>query len=321
MSEALTKYEAQADIMQVWSNPQEIKSIFANNLTDSEFSYFMSLSKATGANPFLKEIWAVKYGNSPAQVFHGRDFYRRRAQELDAYEGHTKGAIYENDEFSVENGVPQHRYHLTNRGNLIAAYCVVYVKGRRVPFLEVVELKEYSTGKSLWGTKPATMLVKVAEAQALRGAFQGIFGGTYDESESWDERQKAPVGSPFDQKATPQLEKAYTVIEEKLEELDYHPKHLIASLSKHLEVDALRKCQDIDKLRKYYKHLDNKLIKDGRPVDIELTQEELTGMLETVEKWMPKMLDEFVEAADAKKYMICQDIFDSAIEERSGMDV
>ena len=29
------------------------------------------------------------------------------------------------------------------------------------------------------------MIKKVAEAQALRGAFQGVFKGTYDESEQW----------------------------------------------------------------------------------------------------------------------------------------
>jgi len=30
------------------------------------------------------------------------------------------------------------------------------------------------------------MIKKVAEAQALRGAYQGIFEGTYDESEAYD---------------------------------------------------------------------------------------------------------------------------------------
>jgi len=30
------------------------------------------------------------------------------------------------------------------------------------------------------------MIKKVAEAQALRGAFQGLFAGTYDASEEWE---------------------------------------------------------------------------------------------------------------------------------------
>jgi hypothetical protein len=38
-------------------------------------------------------------------------------------------------------------------------------------------MKEYSTGKALWASKPKTMLIKVAESQALRRAFSisGIY--------------------------------------------------------------------------------------------------------------------------------------------------
>ena len=39
---------------------------------------------------------------------------------------------------------------------------------------------------TLWDTKPATMIKKVAEAQGLRMAFQSQFGGTYHESENWE---------------------------------------------------------------------------------------------------------------------------------------
>ncbi len=171
----------------VWSEKlDEIKKLFAPNLITKEFEFFVELGKQLGANPFLREIWAVKYeANRPAQIFVGRDFYRKKAQSLPQYNGHIVDAVYENDEFFVENGIPKHKYKLTNRGKLVGAYCVVYRKDVEHPYFVFVDFNEYNKRQSTWKQMPATMIKKVAEAQALRGAFQGVFAETYDESESW----------------------------------------------------------------------------------------------------------------------------------------
>lgn len=172
-----------AALPSVWSDEQAIREQFGQALTQKEFSFFMGLGAMLGANPFTREIWAVKYGTNAAQIFLGRDFYRRKAQEQADYDGHIASAVYENDEFSMVNGQPHHKYRLTNRGHLTGAYCVVYKKNASVPYTVFVELREYNTGQSNWKTKPATMITKVAEAQALRGAFAGVFNGTYSEDE------------------------------------------------------------------------------------------------------------------------------------------
>lgn len=176
----------------IWEDQEKIKQLFAPQLTQDEFSFFMSMGMQLKANPFKREIWAVKYGTSPAQIFCGRDLYRRVAQEQENYEGHLVDAVYENDSFSVRNGEVNHEYGLKNRGRLIGAYCIVYKKGLK-PFFNLVKLSEYSTGKSLWNEqtgKPETMIKKVAESQTIRAAFQGIYAGTYDESENWIEAQE-----------------------------------------------------------------------------------------------------------------------------------
>jgi phage recombination protein Bet len=174
-------------VANIWNDKlNEIKNLFAPNLSSKEFEFFVELGKQLGANPFLREIWAVKYDKSqPAQIFVGRDFYRKKAQSLPSYDGHIADAVYENDEFSVENGIPIHKYKLTNRGKLIGGYAVVYRKDISHPFFVFVNIDEYNKNQSTWKKMPATMIKKVAEAQALRGAFQGVFAGTYDESESW----------------------------------------------------------------------------------------------------------------------------------------
>lgn len=170
----------------LWKKKDKIRKMFAENLTAEEFDIFVGLGASLGANPFKREIWAVKYGNQQAQIFLGRDFYRRKAQEQAEYKGHQVDAIYSNDEFKMVGGKPEHSYSLQDRGELIGAYAVVY-RADNEPFFITVTMKEYGQNQALWKSKPETMIKKVAEAQALRGAFQGLFAGTYDQSEEWED--------------------------------------------------------------------------------------------------------------------------------------
>jgi phage recombination protein Bet len=157
----------------------EIRKLFAPKLTPLEFQYFVRLGMETGLNPFMKELWAVKYGDSPAQIFIGRDGYRKSAQRYPDYNYHQCDTVYANDQFKIVRGEIEHSYTLQNRGELIGAYCIVKRRHSEKPIYVFVEFSEYSTDKSLWKTKPATMIKKVAEAQALRMAFQDLLGGTY----------------------------------------------------------------------------------------------------------------------------------------------
>jgi len=187
MSEAIEKRKSLKDAaVEIWSNVNEIRKLFAAGLSEAEFTFFMTLGKGLGANPFKREIWAVKYDASkPASIFCGRDFFRRKAQEQPDYNGHVTDAVYTNDDFKVVNGIPEHSYSLVERGELIGAYTAVYRKSIDKPFFVFVKLSEYDKGFSLWKTMKETLIKKVSEAQGLRGAYQGVFAGTYDESEQW----------------------------------------------------------------------------------------------------------------------------------------
>ena len=163
---------------------EEIRKLFAPKLTEMEFQYFVGLGKAAGLNPFLREIWSVKYDErSPAQVFIGRDGYRKAAQAHHEYDYHQCDSVYENDIFEVQDGIVKHAYKLTQRGALIGAYCIAKRHKSSRPMYVFVEVKEYSTGKSVWSSKPSTMIKKVAESQCLRACFQDLLGGTYGEEE------------------------------------------------------------------------------------------------------------------------------------------
>ena len=170
-------------------NLAAIKNIYGKNLSDPEWNIFLEIGKSTGLNPFLREIWAVKYGNAEAQIFIGRDGYRTAAVGTLDYDGHVVGSVYENDDYSVDRGHVTHKYNMTNRGKLIGAYCSVYRKSISIPSHVFVLLSEYNTGKSVWSGKPETMIKKVAEAQAFRMSNPSKFNGTYSEYEMWNEKQ------------------------------------------------------------------------------------------------------------------------------------
>lgn len=178
--------------MMIWDDAkklEEIRKIFAPKLNTQEFEAFVGMGKAAGLNPFLREIWAIKYqDNAPAQIFVGRDGYRKAAQRHQEYEFHECDAVYSNDKFKRNSisGEINHEYNLKDRGELLGAYCIVKRKSSERHSYTWVKLSEYSTGKSLWNPqtgKPETMIKKVAEAQGLRATFQDLLGGTYGEEE------------------------------------------------------------------------------------------------------------------------------------------
>jgi len=173
----------------IWSNEtklQEIRKMVSPTapLTDLEFGFLVELGKATQLNPFMREIWAVKYKSGlPAQIFIGRDGYRKAAQRQHDYEYHQVNAVYSNDKFQIVDDVIHHTYGFSKRGDLLGAYCIVKRKSSEKPTYVMATMEEYDANQSLWKTKPETMIKKVAEAQALRQAFQEVLAGTYSDAE------------------------------------------------------------------------------------------------------------------------------------------
>ncbi len=184
----------QAKTMEIWQDEDAIREMFGKDLSPIEFKYFISLGAMMGANPFVGEIWPVKYDKGkPASIFLGRNFKRRKSQELEDYNGHFVAAVYEKDEFTVVDELPVHKYAQGDRGKLIRAYCIVYKKSNPKPCYHEVKFNEYDKGFSVWKHAPETMLKKVVENQCLTMAFQGTFQGTYDESEQWKEQDPENV--------------------------------------------------------------------------------------------------------------------------------
>lgn len=177
------KIEIMANGETVRLSPKMVKDYLVNGngaVTTQEVVMFLSLCKYQHLNPFLKEAYLIKYGNSPATVVVGKDVLLKRAMRSEKFGGMTAGVIIvdSNNEITEREGT-----FVLDGEQLVGGWAKVIIKGYDVPFYASVSMKEYSTGKSNWLTKPATMIRKVAMAQALREAFPEEMSALYEQEE------------------------------------------------------------------------------------------------------------------------------------------
>ena len=164
-----------------------IKQYICPLATNQEAYMFLQLCKAQGLNPFLREAYLIKYGNSPATIVTGKETFTKRADRLPQYDGFKAGIIVMSDDDKKicyrEGGF------YTIDETILGGWAEVYRKDRAIPFRNEVEIGEYEAKKAdgtptkMWLEKRATMVRKVAIVQSLREAFPDAFGGLYSPEE------------------------------------------------------------------------------------------------------------------------------------------
>lgn len=157
----------------------------ASRVTDQEVMMFIQLCKYQNLNPFLREAYLIKFGNSPATMVTGKDTFVKRAAKSKLCTGYEAGVIVQrNNDVEYRKGA----LVLPNE-KLVGGWAKVYRKDWQVPLENTVSLEEYqrynSKGElmSNWSKMPATMIRKVALVQALREAIPEEFGGLYSPEE------------------------------------------------------------------------------------------------------------------------------------------
>ena len=150
------------------------------NVTDQEVVMFIELCKAQHLNPFIREAYLIKFGNSPANIVVGKDVFVRRAYRNPDYEGMRAGIVV----VDKTGDVKEREGSLKAPGEtLIGGWCEVYIKNKKHPIKSIVSLEEYSKSQSTWKSMPMVMIRKVAMVTALREAFPEDLQGMYDASE------------------------------------------------------------------------------------------------------------------------------------------
>lgn len=166
---------------------EDIKQYICPVATDAEAFMFLRLCQARNLNPFTNEAYLIKYDrNSKAQMVVGKEAFTRRAEMNGNIDGYEAGAIVRNENGEIERR--QGTFKLPGEV-VLGGWAKVYRKDRKYPFISEVAFDEYvgrkkdGTVTSMWATKPATMIRKVALVQALREALPSEFSGMYDTAE------------------------------------------------------------------------------------------------------------------------------------------
>lgn len=154
-------------------------------INEVEALSFIRTCKIYGFDPFLKQIYLIKYDSSkPANIVIAADTFIRVADSHPAYGGYETGWII-TDSTGKLRKCCDHGKGLPDNTKIIGAWCQVFRKGRKTPVVEVLT-SEVSTGRSTWKTLPQTMTTKCATAQAHRKAFPDLLGGLYSADERPD---------------------------------------------------------------------------------------------------------------------------------------
>ncbi len=179
----------QTDTGEIQLSSATVRNYLVNgggNVTDQEVKLFIALCSAQKLNPLIKEAYLIKYGVQPAQMIVSKDVYQKRANKNPNYEGKKAGVVVLNLQGAVDY---REGALIVNGETLLGGWCEVYKKGCKVPervevsFDEYVGKKKDGSINNQWATKPATMIRKVAVAQALREAFTEDFQGLYTAEE------------------------------------------------------------------------------------------------------------------------------------------
>ena len=183
MAEEMVRYEDR-DGAQIVLTPQDVAMYCASGsvqLTQRDVVNFMATCKALGANPYLGDVCLVKYSSSEnAQIMAGKNYYTRVAVSIPTYDGMDAGIVC----VTQQGELVYRKGSLAMPGdNCIGGWAEVHDNRWSHPVRAEVAMDEYNSHRSLWKSKPLTMIRKVALVQALREAYPDRFAGTYDAAE------------------------------------------------------------------------------------------------------------------------------------------
>jgi phage recombination protein Bet len=196
MVEELMRAEYEADGEKMILTKQVVFDYLTGGkeVPDVEVVKFIQLCRARQLNPFTGDVfliprWDNKANQMRATITTSRDFFQRRADLNEDYNGMEAGIVvaYYDEDHAVRTIERKGTVYSQATEKLVGGWACVYRKSREYPVYASVLFSEYDTGLGLWKTKPATMIQKTAESQALRKAFPNSFTGLYTYEEMGDE--------------------------------------------------------------------------------------------------------------------------------------
>ena len=166
-----------------------------SNITNQEIVIFMEMCKYQRLNPFVKDVYLIKFGKT-AQMVTSVNVMTQRLNEYDKMDGWNAGVLVINKN-TQEESWKKGTFFNKETETLVGAWFEASIKGWKNKWENTVSIDEYfkydSYGKpqGQWGTMTATMIVKCAIAASARRLLPGEFKGVYTTEELGDSLEKA----------------------------------------------------------------------------------------------------------------------------------
>jgi len=206
----------------------DVKKYLCQKATDQEIVLFLKTCQGLGLNPWVREIYMVKYKeDEPAAIIIATEAYLKSAETCPEFDGHEAGIVLKDTAGKLE--FREGAFLLDEEENKLAGgWAKVYRKDRARPFYAAVNIKECEKytreGRPtrFWREMPATMVRKVALSRALREAFPTRLGGLYTTAE-YEEIPEGELPPAYEKAGEPDWKKWWARQKEKgLNEEDVH---------------------------------------------------------------------------------------------------
>lgn len=151
--------------------------------TERDALRFLMLCQAQRLNPFAGDAYLVGYDSREGPSFSlitAHQAFLKRAETCPEYEGMESGVIILDGNGETVNE-REGDFHLESE-EVVGGWARVHRKGRKDTYRRI-RLARFNKGFAQWQTDPAGMIVKCAEADALRSTFPTLLGGLYIQGE------------------------------------------------------------------------------------------------------------------------------------------
>lgn len=150
--------------------------------SDEEAFKFILMCKARRLNPFEGDAFLVGYDTNDGPKFSlitAHQAFLKRAELNHEFDGMDSGAIVlrEGEMLDLIGD-----FHLPT-DKIMGGWATVYFKNRKYPMRKRLRMDRFNKGFGVWRDDPAGMVVKCAEADALRSSFPTMLGGMFIEQE------------------------------------------------------------------------------------------------------------------------------------------
>jgi phage recombination protein Bet len=145
---------------------------------------FLMLCQAQRLNPFAGDAFLVGYDSQDGPSFSlitAHQAFLKRAETCADFEGMESGIILLGDDENPTISEREGDFHLENE-IVVGGWARVHRKGRRDTYRRI-RMGRFNKGFAQWKADAAGMIVKCAEADALRSTFPTLLGGLYMQGE------------------------------------------------------------------------------------------------------------------------------------------